>query len=63
VTIYDKVYSRINLLETLPEDTQVLYCLAHKFLSSEEAEMFIAQRIIPCKDGTLIIPTVSTSEY
>lgn len=63
VSNYDKTISWIQLLETLPENGQILYCHAHKFLTTEQCEMYLAQIVIHLKDGTTIIPTISTTEY
>lgn len=39
---FDKTLESINLIESLPEDAQIIYCHAFKFLTSSECEMYLA---------------------
>lgn len=42
ISNYDKTITGIHLIELLPENCQILYCLAHKFLTTEQCDMYLA---------------------
>lgn len=63
ITNYDKTITNIHLIEVLPDNCSIIYCHAHKFLTSDQCDMYLSQMIIPLKDGTILIPTISTDEY